>query len=54
MRDLNQSLLASPFDDEVHSSTQGFGTLLREIVTTVDEYGLNHNSSPRPTSEGSS
>jgi DNA-directed RNA polymerase subunit RPC12/RpoP len=43
MRDLNQSLLASPFDDEVHSLTQGFGTLLREIVTTVDEYGLKHH-----------
>ncbi len=38
MRDLNQALLASPFDDEVHALTQPFGTLLREIVTTVDEY----------------
>jgi hypothetical protein len=43
MRDLNQSLLASPFDDELHSLTHGFGTLLREIVTTVDEYGLKHH-----------
>src|SRR5437588_3098094 len=38
MRDLNQALLASPVDDEVHALTQPFGTLLREIVTTVDEY----------------
>jgi len=40
MRDLNQALLANPFDDEMHSITQRFGTLLREIVMTVDEYGL--------------
>jgi predicted RecB family nuclease len=43
MRDLNQALLANPFDDEVHFLTQPFGTLLREIVTTVDEYGLKHH-----------
>ena len=42
MRDLNQALLASPYDNELHSLTQPFGTLLREIVTTVDEYGLKH------------
>jgi uncharacterized protein YprB with RNaseH-like and TPR domain len=42
MRDLDQAILASPFDDEVQSLTQPFGTLLREIVTTVDEYGLKH------------
>jgi hypothetical protein len=42
MRDLNQALLDSPYDDDVHSLTQPFGTLLREIVTTVDEYGLKH------------
>ena len=40
MRDLNQALLASPFDEEVRSLTQPFGALLREIVATVDEYGL--------------
>jgi hypothetical protein len=43
MRDLNQALLASPFDDEVHALTQPFGTLLREIVTTIDEYGLKRH-----------
>jgi hypothetical protein len=40
MRDLNQALLASPYDDELDSLTQPFGKLLREIVGTVDEYGL--------------
>jgi hypothetical protein len=42
MRDLNQDLLAGPFDEGVRSLTQLFGTLLREIVNTVDEYGLRH------------
>jgi hypothetical protein len=51
MRDLNQALLASPFDDEVHALTQPFGTLLREIVTTVDEYGLKRHRLARHQKE---
>jgi len=43
MRDLNQALLTRPYDDEVRSLTQPFGTLLREIVATVDEYGLKRS-----------
>jgi hypothetical protein len=40
MRDMNQDLLNNPFDKELESITQPFGTLLRAIVTTVDEHGL--------------
>jgi hypothetical protein len=40
MRDMNQALLDSPFDEELQSITGPFGTLLREIVATIDQHGL--------------
>ena len=40
MRDMNQELLNNPFDDELQSITGPFGTLLRAIVTDIDEHGL--------------
>lgn len=40
MRDINQDLLNNPFDEELQSITRPFGTLLRNIVTTVDQHGL--------------
>jgi predicted RecB family nuclease len=40
MRDMNQELLDNPFDEELQSITGPFGTLLREIVTTIDLHGL--------------
>lgn len=40
MRDINQDLLNNPFDEELQSITRPFGTLLRSIVTTVDQHGL--------------
>lgn len=40
MRDINQDLLNNPFDEELQSITRPFGTLLRAIVTTVDQHGL--------------
>jgi hypothetical protein len=40
IRDINQELLNSPFDDELKLMTQRFGSLLRGIITTVDEHGL--------------
>jgi hypothetical protein len=40
IRDMNQELLANPFDEELRSVTQPFGTLLRAVITTVDERGL--------------
>jgi hypothetical protein len=40
IRDMNQELLNNPFDNELKKITQPFGILLREIVTTIDEYGL--------------
>ena len=40
IRDINQELLNNPFDEELKSITQPFGVLLREIVTTIDEHGL--------------
>jgi predicted RecB family nuclease len=40
MRDMNQDLLDNPFDRELQSITGPFGTLLREIVATIDRHGL--------------
>jgi hypothetical protein len=40
MRDINQDLLNHPFDEELRSITQPFGTLLQSIVSTVDKHGL--------------
>jgi hypothetical protein len=40
IRDMNQDLLANPFDLELQSITGPFGTLLRAIVQTIDEHGL--------------
>ena len=40
MRDINQELLNNPFDEELISITQPFGTLLQSIVQTVDQHGL--------------
>lgn len=40
MRDMNLELLNNPFDEELQAITGPFGTLLREIVVTIDEHGL--------------
>lgn len=40
MRDMNRSILDNPFDQELQSITVQFGALLRSIVVTVDEHGL--------------
>jgi predicted RecB family nuclease len=40
MRDINQALLNSPFDQELQMISMPFGTLLRSVVETVDQYGL--------------
>jgi hypothetical protein len=41
MRDLNGALLDSPFDEQFKSLAFAFGTLLRSIVTTIDNHGLS-------------
>ncbi len=43
IRDLNQILLANPFNREVQAATEKFGSLLRQIVATVDEHGLRRH-----------
>jgi hypothetical protein len=40
MRDINSEILSHPFNDELMSIATRFGKLLREIVETVDRYGL--------------
>jgi transposase-like protein len=40
MRDINEDLHRNPFDDELKDIAARFGTLLREIVETIDTYGL--------------
>ena len=38
MRDINEDL--TPFDDELKEIAERFGSLLRQIVETIDTYGL--------------
>jgi hypothetical protein len=40
IRDLNNDLLRNPYDEEFKDLVADFGTLLRNIVLTVDKYGL--------------
>jgi hypothetical protein len=40
IRDINQALVDAPYDRELQAITQGLGSLLRRIVSTVDHYGL--------------
>ena len=40
MRDINEDLHKNPFDSELKEIASRFGALLREIVETIDTYGL--------------
>jgi len=40
MRDINEDLHKNPFDDDLKEIAKRFGALLREIVETIDSYGL--------------
>ena len=40
MRDINEDLHKNPFDDDLKEIAGRFGALLREIVETIDTYGL--------------
>jgi predicted RecB family nuclease len=40
IRDINQVLLNNPFDENLKDMTRSFGSLLRAIISTVDEHGL--------------
>jgi predicted RecB family nuclease len=51
IRDINQDLLNNPFDEELRSITRPFGTLLRSIVSTVDQHGLKRRHLKRHEKE---
>ena len=40
IRDINEEVLRHPFNEELTFIAQRFGVLLREIVDTIDKYGL--------------
>ena len=40
MRDINEEVLKHPFNGELTFIAQRFGTLLREVVDTIDKHGL--------------
>ena len=40
MRDINEDVLKHPFNEELTFIAKRFGALLREIVETIDRYGL--------------
>jgi hypothetical protein len=54
MRDINEDLNKNPFDEELKSMAVRFGALLREIVETVDCYGLKarHLGKHRRSADG--
>ncbi len=54
MRDINEDLNKNPFDEELKTIAGRFGVLLREIVETVDRYGLKarHLGKHRRSAEG--
>jgi predicted RecB family nuclease len=41
MRDINEDIVKHPFNEELTFVAKRFGALLREIVATIDAYGLN-------------
>ena len=53
MRDINEDLHKNPFDEVLKGIAERFGALLREIVETVDRYGLKvrHLGKHRKSSE---
>jgi len=40
MRDLNNEVLAHPYDEELKQLVYSFGSFLRAIIETIDRYGL--------------
>jgi predicted RecB family nuclease len=40
IRDINSDVLKNPFDEELKAVANDFGQLLREIVVTIDRWGL--------------
>jgi hypothetical protein len=40
LRDINEELLRSPFDQELRDVVQPFASLFRTIIETIDKYGL--------------
>lgn len=54
MRDINEDLHRNPFDDELKEIARRFGTLLREIIETIDMHGLKarHLGKHRRSAEG--
>jgi predicted RecB family nuclease len=54
MRDINEDLIKNPFDEELKAIAGRFGVLLREIVETVDQFGLKarHLGRHRRSAEG--
>jgi predicted RecB family nuclease len=40
MRDFNEDILRSPWDEDLKGLGARFGTLLRTVVSTIDRYGL--------------
>src|SRR5215468_3942468 len=40
LRDLNEDLPKNPYDEELRTLAQEFAALLRNVVATIDRYGL--------------
>ena len=51
MRDINQALLDPPYDDGLKAITHPFGRLLRAVIDTIDQHGLQQQSLVKPHKE---
>jgi hypothetical protein len=40
LRDFNQDIVGNPWDEELKSLASAFGSLLKAVVATIDQYGL--------------
>ncbi len=40
IRDFNQDIIGNPWDEELKSLASAFGSLLKTVITTIDQYGL--------------
>ena len=52
IRDMNDDLMANPYDEEFKTLAGEFGKLLRCIVDTIDRYGLKKRQLAQAQSRG--
>jgi Transposase IS66 family len=52
IRDINDDLRRNPYDQELRSVAESFGNLLKEIVLTIDRYGMRRRNLHKYVKQG--